>query len=414
MLSIQWQSRLFHPYFWSGPETRGLHTVRALRELGAEVSVLTENRTGAEVARDEVIPGVWATRFPVRDPGRLWRIGEMLLTRQWYRQQRASAAGSDVVIACSPECVIASRLALPARPVVYSPPIVWQFVKQYFRHDHRAENTPVWARYDIIYRQANLLEDLARRLATAVIVGSDNVKRQLHRTGRIAEGRIHTLPYGVQFDRFASEPPDPALRATLAPQGQMILLYAGRLSPEKDLPFALQALSQAQHKEHIRLIVLGAGHLRSQYERLAASQGLTGQVVFAGQRSDVQRYYASADAFVLPSVYEAMSNSLLEAMAAGLPCLGRRSCYPRVNVSAEEVIQDGITGFCVDPLDPRDLAGAMDRLVSAPQRRIAMGRQAQEHCRTTYSWELYARRILDLCRSITRGNGTLAKEPRSA
>jgi glycosyltransferase involved in cell wall biosynthesis len=107
----------------------------------------------------------------------------------------------------------------------------------------------------------------------------------------------------------------------------------------------------------------------------AASLGLTQQVDLLGPREDIERVLAACDLFVLSSVSEGLPNTILEAMATGLPVVSTRVG------GADELVEHGRTGLLVPPSDAEAMAGALARLAAAPQERQAMGmagRQAVE------------------------------------
>ena len=100
--------------------------------------------------------------------------------------------------------------------------------------------------------------------------------------------------------------------------------------------------------------------------------GIAGLVVFAGRRDDVPKLLAGCDLFVLPSLFEGMPLSLLEAMAAGKAVVATR-----VDGTAE-VVDDGRTGVLVPPADSGALGSAMVALLTDDDRRLRMGRKGRE------------------------------------
>jgi glycosyltransferase involved in cell wall biosynthesis len=110
--------------------------------------------------------------------------------------------------------------------------------------------------------------------------------------------------------------------------------------------------------------------MRASLEASARSPSLGGRVVFAGWRRDVPEILASADAFVLTSLWEGLPRSLVEAMRTGLPC----ACYATDGVS--DIVEDGVNGFVVPRGDSRALAGRVRRLLQDPGLRQRLGRAA--------------------------------------
>lgn len=141
----------------------------------------------------------------------------------------------------------------------------------------------------------------------------------------------------------------------------------GRLDPVKNLPVMLQAsamLRQTHPEAHT--VIIGDGPERAGLESSAASLGITDAVTFAGHRDDVRMLMPAFDVYVNCSVYEGVSLTILEAMAATLPVIATP-----VGGNPEVVI-DHETGYLV-PGQPRLIADAVARLAANPRRRRTMG-----------------------------------------
>jgi glycosyltransferase involved in cell wall biosynthesis len=151
-------------------------------------------------------------------------------------------------------------------------------------------------------------------------------------------------------------------------------VYAGRLAPEKNLPFLLKAFAGVyQAFPDSRLFLLGSGPERENLERLTKNLGVEKAVCFAGMvpYEKIPGYLAMCDAFVTASVSEVHPLSVIEAMAVGLPVLGIRS--PGI----EDTVEDGVTGY----LTSEDLAAFtanMVRLVIGTGQRKHMGQAAHK------------------------------------
>ncbi|HQU87686.1 MAG TPA: glycosyltransferase [Denitromonas sp.] len=137
-------------------------------------------------------------------------------------------------------------------------------------------------------------------------------------------------------------------------------------------------------------MLVGDGPLRPELEAEVATAGLSDVVCLAGARDDVPAIMAALDCFVLPSQAEGISNTLLEAMACGLPVIATR-----VGGNCELVV-DGETGWLVPPEDPRALADAMSNMANDPVRRQQMSHAARARAVTQFSLEAMVDRYLAL------------------
>jgi glycosyltransferase involved in cell wall biosynthesis len=145
----------------------------------------------------------------------------------------------------------------------------------------------------------------------------------------------------------------------------------------------------------VTLSLVGEGQQREFLEKLVHSLGLGKHVVFTGSTEDVLKYYQSALIFVLPSLAEGMSSSLLEAMSCGLPVVVSRvggnrelvdwgSLPDEIPVSQFKVADCGVL---VNPEDSRGLAGALAKLLEDHTLRDKLGKRARDHICSRFSME---------------------------
>ena len=154
--------------------------------------------------------------------------------------------------------------------------------------------------------------------------------------------------------------------------------FVGRLAPQKrlhDVIWAFQLLHQLV--ENARLVLIGSGPERDALSELATSLGCRDRVVFAEHREDASALMAAFDAFILGSEFEGMSNSLMEAMSVGLPCIA--SDIP----PNRELITDGETGLLFPVGKCPDLARLSARVLSDAALADRLG-QAALHRITTH------------------------------
>lgn len=168
-------------------------------------------------------------------------------------------------------------------------------------------------------------------------------------------------------------------RSRLGLEEGPVLLFVGRLIRHKgpaDVIGVLPSLSKRFSRP--TLVLLGSGPLREELAALAESLGVSQEVRLLGER-DPTPFFRVADVFVLPTQGEGMSNALLEAMGAGLPCV---TTQVPGNV---EVISHGQTGLLVEPGNLEELAEAIGRLLADPALRLRMGEAARQRIRDVHS-----------------------------
>jgi phosphatidylinositol alpha-1,6-mannosyltransferase len=146
-----------------------------------------------------------------------------------------------------------------------------------------------------------------------------------------------------------------------------------------------------------RLVIAGDGDDRLRLEALAASLGLSDRVLFTGFVSEatLAELYARAAVFVMPSRGEGFGLVYLEAMRAGRPCVAARAS------AAEEIVADGETGLLADPLDPDAIAGALGRLLAAPDLARAMGEAGRRRLERLFTPRRFRERLWPLLDRLT-------------
>lgn len=181
------------------------------------------------------------------------------------------------------------------------------------------------------------------------------------------------------------------------PAGDRLVLAAGRLVEVKNFGLLIEATAHLRARGvRCRVLIAGHGPLRASLERRAEELGLEDQVHFAGLVSNLDELMQGADVFVLPSLWEGLPLTLLEAMAAGLPVIGTRVR------GISEIIEEGRNGLLVAPTDPRELAGAIAALLADPARRALMGAASREIAVRDYDFERVNRELGELYASVMR------------
>lgn len=187
---------------------------------------------------------------------------------------------------------------------------------------------------------------------------------------------VSTREFGVPSDGRGQE----RLRRELGIEGAYpVLINVGRLAKAKGQVWLVRMMPQLMERwPTARLIIVGEGGERKALEEEIRRHGLGSHVSLVGQRSDVPNLLAVSDVFLFPSVSEGLPLALLEAAASGKPVVAS-NCGP-----IGEVVEDGASGYMVEPENPEALAQAVLRVLESPQRARCMGLRGRQIVREKF------------------------------
>ena len=208
---------------------------------------------------------------------------------------------------------------------------------------------------------------------------------------RVPPDRLRTVPNGVAtFTRNAEA--RLRRRAELGVgDSTFVCLYVGRLEEVKDLDTLLKAVARLDQsmRRRTRVFLVGNGSERATLESLCQSLSLATTVTFLGERSDVQELLNVADAFVMTSRTEGLPMALIEAMAAGLPCVATA-------VGGIPAVLSGDAGLVVPAHAPDAVAQALTRLASDEPLRRRLAERALRNVQARYGLEPVVTAYLEL------------------
>lgn len=237
-------------------------------------------------------------------------------------------------------------------------------------------------------RKYNLLRRAIRPLVQRYIAVSQDLASWLVTTVGVDSARVCQIYNGVAQDVFhprRMERPDLAPPG-FVPPGAVVVGTVGRLAEVKDQAtlirgFAAALRARPEWCSRLRLVVVGDGPLRSALENRIREQGVQELVWLTGDRDDVPDLLRMMDLFVLPSLGEGISNTLLEAMASGLPLIASRVG------GNPELVDEGSNGSLVPVGDPAALAQAICAYVEDEERMHRHGATGREKVGKRFLWD---------------------------
>jgi teichuronic acid biosynthesis glycosyltransferase TuaC len=214
---------------------------------------------------------------------------------------------------------------------------------------------------------------------------SSDVKDGLIRDLAIPAGKIRVSPNGVDLTLFRPGNRLEARQAFGISHDQFVVAFVGHFDRKKGLEFLLEAV---RGSAGITLLLLGTGQTNTDGCRIAFKGALS--------HSDVPRALAAADLFVLPTRVEGSCNSVLEAMACGLPIVTSNGSY------MDDIVDDDVA-IRVDPMDVRAIREAIVALMNDPARRKSMSQACLEKSRQ-FDIILRAKKVTAWMEELARGH----------
>jgi L-malate glycosyltransferase len=364
----------FHP-FESGAERQALAQGAELVRLGHSVHVLTHAVPG--VPTEEMIQGI-----------------------QVHRWIHSSKRGAWFSVSFVASAVRALRRLRKSYDLIHTHQALWEAVAAGVARSGPIRGAPtlIQPASSGYYGEA---EELSRIRGSAFLRGlilrndafvaiSADIERQWRALGVPAD-RMYRLASGVDGTHF-----HPAAIGREASDSARVL-FTGRLHPQKNLDILLDAWPRIASETKARLVLVGDGPERRRLEGKARAMGIAEHVTFEGAVEDVAEALRSADIFVLPSVAEGMSNSLLEAMATGLPCVASDIGGNRDLLEPND---RGSAGVLVAQSTPEAWADAILTLIRDSGRRAQLGAESRRRVDDTYDLKRVAVRYVALYREL--------------
>lgn len=230
------------------------------------------------------------------------------------------------------------------------------------------------------------------RLVDGIVVNSEAVRCELIEADHVPPRLIHLCYNGID---------DAFFQSTRSPAASPIVIgVICALRPEKGLDTLLEAFARLDTPHAMaRLRIVGSGPSLSSLEQLAQKLHLGSRCTFEPATKDVPAALQRIDIFVLPSLSEALSNSLMEAMASGCCVVASKTG------GNPELVTDQQNGLLFPPGDRAALAACLDLLLRNPALRTRLAAAAAERMRTQFTLERAARRMAEIYAEVLGSNG---------
>lgn len=239
--------------------------------------------------------------------------------------------------------------------------------------------------------------------ATKVIAVSNFIKNHLKKTG-LPSTKIELVYHGVDIHKFKENKLKLNIKHSLGiKNGERIIMCVARLYPVKGIDRLIKAIPVILERGNIiKVVLVGNGAHKKEYEKLAHSLGVKSKVLFLGVQENVEALLNAADVFCLSSVTESLSFAILEAMAVGKPVVATKVG------GVPEVVVNEITGLLVSPGNTRQLAYAINRLVEDKPLAKTLGENARNRIKEIFSFDRMIKETLSVYEQVLEENKVYA------
>ncbi len=344
---------------------------------------LVTSAIGGEYVREEIGERVVVHRIPIgKDPEDLhhqtrWNLLAYTVKGYFFAQRLVREEGDfDLVHAffTVPCGAMASLLRL-------------EFRLPYFVSLRGADVPGYSERFPVLYAFIRPVVRMIWKFAAAVVSNSRGLMELAKETR--SKQDIPVIPNGVDVSQFSP-------REETSSDEAIRILVVSRLTPRKGIRFLIRAMSilrETHPEQEPELLIAGGGDEEAALKALAESEGVSDRVRFLGRvpHDELPQVYRQADIFCLPSLNEGMSNTVLEAIASGLPIVAT------VTGGTDELVTEGENGFFVEMESPKDLADKLGKLVTDSDTRACMGAASRARAEQM-SWYAVASQYAELYR----------------
>ena len=250
---------------------------------------------------------------------------------------------------------------------------------------------PSYSRWNLIQKK------LLSYITDKIVAVSEDARKMAIEIEKIPHRKVTTILNCIDIDKYNVKVDKELKRQELGiSKDDFVIGIVARLSPEKDHNTLLDAFRHVLDKsgQNVKLVIVGDGILKEELKQKSRILSITDNTIFLGERHDVPELLATFDLFVLPSLTEGISLTLLEAMSAGLPIVA-------TNVGGNpEIVIDNKSGMIVPPQNINSMANAIIRIMSDKDTAKQMGLAGKIRAQERFSIEAMVSQYEQLYRDI--------------
>ena len=239
-----------------------------------------------------------------------------------------------------------------------------------------------------------IIRRLISPLVDCFVTVSDDLRRWMTTEVMVPAHKVVRIHNGVNIERFSDGGFDAGRRALGLAKDDVVIGAVGRLDPVKDHMTLLEAFARIKNTHHCQLVIIGEGVLRPILEARIAQEDLRGRVRLLGERSNLSELLKGLNIYVISSIAEGISNTVLEAMATGLPIVATQAG------GNSELVEQGLNGMLVPVGDANALAHALAMYLGDSALRTQHGLASRRRAIENFSLQGMGAQYKDLYLSL--------------
>ncbi len=233
--------------------------------------------------------------------------------------------------------------------------------------------------------------------ADAVVAISKQIKDYYVHHLKVGEGKICFIPNGIDIEVFQRRDGRNMRHQLGIKENEKVIGIVANLRPEKNHKLLISAFSDlAKERKDVRLVIVGLDCMNGEVQRFSSESSAVDKILFLGSRGDVPDVIKAFDVFCLPSIYEGMPLTVLEAMAAGVPVVGADV------LGINEVIKDNENGLMFPCNEEKELVESLCRLLEDEGLRTRLSRSAKTFVSRYFALDERVRNYETLFRTVCR------------
>lgn len=240
------------------------------------------------------------------------------------------------------------------------------------------------------------LDWLTRKFVSHYLVQTETAKKEWMKRVNLPENKFTVIPNGIDANFFAGIEKDEKLRQELGiDRAETVIICVANLHVNKGHKFLLEAFEKVFRRDkQIKLLLVGDGEEKENLKKQIENYKAKNNILFLGKRTDVPELLKISDIFVLPTMFEGMSNAILEAMACGLPIITTDIPENR------ELIKDKINGILVPVNNTNEIATSLNTLLNDKNLIEKLAKNAQMTVTERFDIEKVTRDIASFLASL--------------